>query len=76
MIRAFNTEIKEILGDERGERFCYIYDVTESGNFEGHSILNLTKTIAQCASLRGWDLNELNDELTDSRAALLAVNDD
>jgi uncharacterized protein YyaL (SSP411 family) len=69
------AEIMEILGDERGERFCYVYDVTETGNFEGHSILNLPKTVAQCASLRGWDLNELEGELTESRAALLAVRD-
>ncbi|MDA1051122.1 MAG: thioredoxin domain-containing protein [Planctomycetota bacterium] len=69
------AEIKEILGDERADRFCYVYDVTEAGNFEGHNILNLPKTIAQCASLRGWDLNELQDELAESRAALLAVRD-
>ena len=69
------AEIKEILGDEKAERFCYVYDVTESGNFEGNNILNLPKTIAQCAALRSWDLNELNDELAESRAALLAVRD-
>ncbi|HRX79949.1 MAG TPA: thioredoxin domain-containing protein, partial [Pirellulaceae bacterium] len=68
-------EIREILGDEKADRFCYVYDVTESGNFEGHSILNLPKTITQCASLRGWDLNELKVELAASRAALLAVRD-
>jgi uncharacterized protein YyaL (SSP411 family) len=69
-------EIKEILGENVGERFCYTYDVTEEGNFEhGKSILNLPKTIEQCAALRGWDINELQNELADSRTKLLAARD-
>lgn len=35
------SEIKKVLGDKDGERFCFIYDITEQGNFEGHSIPNL-----------------------------------
>lgn len=69
------AEIQEILGDEKADRFCYVYDVTDSGNFEGHSILNLPRTIAQCAALRGWDMDELKDELSASRAVLLAFRD-
>lgn len=70
------TQIKEVLGDEGGERFCYIYDVSEHGNFEhGQSILNLPKTIEQSAALKGWKLDELTAELADSRARLLAVRD-
>ena len=68
-------EIREVLGEEAGTRFCYVYDVTAEGNFEGKSILNLPKTIAQCASLRGWDLDELKTELAAARAKLLAVRD-
>lgn len=69
-------EVVALLGAERGERFCYIYDVTEAGNFEeGKSILNLPKTIAQCASLRGWSLQELERELSVSRAMLLKARD-
>ena len=69
------AEIREILGAERADRFCYVYDVTEQGNFEGHNILNLPKTISQCASLRGWDADELQDELAESREKLLEVRD-
>jgi len=69
-------EIKEVLGPEAGERFCYVYDVTEEGNFEhGQSILNLPKTIVQCAALKGWNLDDLEKELAESRAKLLAVRD-
>lgn len=70
------AEIKKVLGEKAGDRFCYVYDVTDAGNFEhGNSILNLPKTIEQCAALRGWDLDELKKELTDSRIKLLAARD-
>jgi uncharacterized protein YyaL (SSP411 family) len=70
------AEIKAVLGNEAGERFCYVYDVSEQGNFEhGKSILNLPKTIEQCAAVRGWKLDDLQRELADSRAKLLAVRD-
>jgi uncharacterized protein YyaL (SSP411 family) len=69
-------EIVELLGRERGERFCYLYDVTPDGNFEGHNILNLPKTLEQAAALRNWDLNALWRELREDRAKLLAVRDE
>jgi uncharacterized protein len=69
-------EVKQVLGDRAGERFCYVYDVTEEGNFEhGKSILNLPKTIEQCAALKGWDVEELKQELAESRTKLLAARD-
>jgi uncharacterized protein YyaL (SSP411 family) len=64
-------EINEILGAETAERFCYVYDVTDGGNFEGHNILNLPKTIQQCANAKGWDLEQLHGELAASREKLL-----
>ncbi len=36
-------EIKEILGEREGARFCRAYDITPGGNFEGKSIPNLIK---------------------------------
>ena len=69
-------EITAVVGEKAAERFCYVYDVTESGNFEhGKSILNLPKTIEQCAAVRGWDAEELKRELTDSRVKLLTARD-
>jgi uncharacterized protein YyaL (SSP411 family) len=69
-------EIQSILGPQAAERCCYVYDVSPSGNFEhGKSILNLPKTIEQCAALHGWDLEELQAELADSRAKLLEARD-
>ncbi len=34
-------EVKSVLGDEKGQYFCGLYDIQEKGNFEGHSIPNL-----------------------------------
>jgi uncharacterized protein YyaL (SSP411 family) len=69
------AEIHEVLGQEKGSRFCYVYDVTEHGNFEGRNILNLPKSFEQCAALKRWDLRQLETELAASRRALLAARD-
>jgi uncharacterized protein YyaL (SSP411 family) len=44
-------DIKKVLGDEDGEEFCRIFDVTGRGNFEGENIPNLINE----------DLNELQN---------------
>ncbi len=69
------AEVKEVLGEERGDQFCYVYDVTEAGNFEGRNILNLPKTLEQVADLRGWQLDELQASLLAARKELLAHRD-
>jgi uncharacterized protein YyaL (SSP411 family) len=66
-------EIEEALGKEAAEVFCYVYDVTEPGNFEGHSILNLSKPIEVCAKIKGRDPDELRTELSASRQKLLEI---
>ena len=68
-------EVAEILGEDEAEVFCYVYDVSEAGNFEGKSILNLPKSIEQCAALKGWDLAELTGRLANSRDRLLQARD-
>ena len=66
-------EVTSVLGEEAARTFCYVYDVSDEGNFEGQSILNLPKTIEQCATIRGRDADELRSELTAGREKLLAV---
>ena len=69
------AEVTDVLGPERAKTFCYVYDVTEQGNWEEHNILNLPRTIDQAAKLLGRDEDELRAELAASRAELLAVRD-
>jgi uncharacterized protein YyaL (SSP411 family) len=66
-------KIEEALGKEAAETFCYVYDVTEPGNFEGHNILNLAKPIETCATIKGRDSDKLRKELAASREKLLEL---
>ncbi len=66
-------EIAAVLGEQAAADFCYVYDVSEPGNFEGHNILNLPKSIEVCAKVRHRDPEELRAELTAARVKLLEV---
>jgi uncharacterized protein YyaL (SSP411 family) len=63
-------EIEAVLGEERGATFGRVYDVSDVGNFEGRSILNLPKTLEQCAAILRREPQELAAELADSREKL------
>ncbi len=48
------AEVLSVLGEEDGRAFCELYDITEGGNWEGHSIPNLKgDSFAPAAQLRG-----------------------
>ena len=68
-------EILDQIGEEVGERFCTVYDVSEAGNFEGQNILNLPRSIEQVAEVNGWDLAELESQLAAARAKLFSVRE-
>ncbi len=68
-------EIEAVLGEERGATFGRVFDVTDVGNFEGRSILNLPKTIEQSAKLLKRSPDELVNELTQSKSALFEVRE-
>ncbi len=44
-------EVRQVLGAESARAFAHVYDVSETGNFEGKNILNRAKTVQQCAGL-------------------------
>lgn len=46
-------EIKAVLGEADGVKFCHLYDITASGNFEGKSIPNRIRSLEE-----GWDMND------------------
>ncbi len=66
-------EIESVLDREAAEIFCYVYDVSESGNFENHNILNLPKSIDTCAQIKRHDVDRLRSELAESRAKLFQL---
>ncbi|MEX0612758.1 MAG: thioredoxin domain-containing protein, partial [Pirellulales bacterium] len=66
-------EIAAVLGEERGATFCRVFDVSDVGNFESRNILNLPKTLEQCAAILGRVPNELAAELAESREKIFAA---
>jgi uncharacterized protein len=69
------AEVTSVLGAERAKTFCYVYDITQQGNWEDHNILNLPKPIEQAAKLLARDQGELEAELAPCRALLLAARE-
>jgi uncharacterized protein len=68
-------EVLKTLGTEDGEFFAQHYDVTPSGNFEGHNILNRLKRPLPNPSPQAGEGRARDDEarLAALRAKLLAV---
>ena len=46
-------EVKSVLGAEDGAEFCRLYDITDTGNFEGKSIPNRIRS-----SEDGWNMDD------------------
>lgn len=64
-------EILKVLGQEDGDLYCDLYDITDEGNFEGSSIPNLIQhDIENYARLKGLDLDQLTDTVARCRQAL------
>lgn len=63
-------EVLALLGPEDGRLFCYAYDISPRGNWEGHSILNRPKTHEQAAKVLQVSPEELSAVLTRGRVKL------
>ncbi len=66
-----------LLGPERARTFANVYDVTESGNWEGNSILNMPKPFEQVAE-DAWSNGPgdlLRTELDEDRGKLLEARE-
>jgi uncharacterized protein YyaL (SSP411 family) len=68
-------EIEAVLGAEQGATFGRVYDVSDVGNFEGRNILNLPKTLEQCAAILSREPQGLAADLADSREKLFAARE-
>jgi len=65
-------EIEEILGKD-AEIFCLYYDVTDGGNFEGHTILYNSVNLSSVAFHFGKTESEITQILKQSKEKLLAT---
>ena len=66
------AEVEAVLGPDDAELFATVYDITRAGNFEGRSILNLPRPVAEVARERGLDEAGMAARLAAARATLLA----
>lgn len=64
------AEVEAVVGAEAGRRFCYVYDVTEAGNFEERNILHRGLTWEQAARVLDVDREALVAALDESRSKL------
>ena len=69
------AEINEVLGAEDGAIFSRIYDVTESGNFEGKNILHPVITIEQAAKLFNKDRDDVEACMADAKRKLFGARE-
>jgi uncharacterized protein YyaL (SSP411 family) len=57
------AEIRDALGETAADQFCDYYNITESGNFEGKNIPNVTRSL------------ELQDSLSESKQILFELRE-
>ena len=67
------AEIIEALGAEAARMFCYAYDVTPRGNWEGNTILNRPKDDEQTAAVLEISVEELRSSLEVSKQTLFEL---
>ena len=67
-------EIMSALGDH-GPLFADYYDVTESGNFEGHNILHITASLEEVAAKHNVAIDEAQSIIEAGRRKLFAIRE-
>ncbi|WP_434281922.1 thioredoxin domain-containing protein [Clostridium botulinum] len=60
-------EIMDILGEEEGELYCKIYDITSKGNFENKNIANLINTDLKIVDNNKDKLEKMREKLFEYR---------
>jgi uncharacterized protein YyaL (SSP411 family) len=67
------AEVMEILGPDDGRIFCALFDVTDGGNWEGHTILNVPRDPESVAADLGLTLDQLADVASRGKCKLYGV---
>ena len=66
-------EVVTVAGAEAGRAFCAYYDVRPDGNWEGHSILHITRPTEEAARELGIAAEKLEARVAEAKGKLLAV---
>jgi uncharacterized protein YyaL (SSP411 family) len=68
-------EIRDALGETAAARFCDYYNVSESGNFEGKNIPNVTRSLEEIAVAHNVSIGELTASLDQSKRILFELRE-
>lgn len=66
-------EIENILGDESAQAFCHVYNVSTTGNWEGHNILHRTASWKDSAQQNNTTIEVLLQQIADQKKMLFDV---
>ncbi|MBT2658086.1 thioredoxin domain-containing protein [Bacillus sp. ISL-18] len=69
-------EVMEVLGEDLGNIYCHVYDITEHGNFEGHNIPNLINVdLNRFADQHNLSVETLKSQLEEARQRLFTYRE-
>src|SRR5215208_4262109 len=68
-------QIRDALGETAASRFCDYYNITESGNFEGENIPNVTRSLEDVAVAHKIPVDELQTSLDESKRLLFELRE-
>jgi uncharacterized protein YyaL (SSP411 family) len=68
-------EIRDALGETAASRFADYYNITESGNFEGENIPNITRSLEDVAVAHNVTVAELQASLNESKRILFELRE-
>jgi uncharacterized protein YyaL (SSP411 family) len=69
------AEVLEILGEERGEVFCRMFDVSDLGNFEGKNILHPILSVDQAAKYFGRSAGAIEQLIAEAKTNLFKARE-
>jgi uncharacterized protein YyaL (SSP411 family) len=68
-------EVREVVGDEQAELFCERYGVDQRGNFEGETVLTLSRSVESLAEEYDLTENEVEEQLDEARTKLFEARE-
>lgn len=68
-------EVEALLGAEDAKLLCRYFDVSESGNFEGHNILHVDEDPSVIAKLMGVPIERLNEAIARGKQILFEARE-
>ena len=69
------ADIRAVLDETQASLFCTYYNITESGNFEGKNIPNVTRSLEEIATGYNVPAAALHDSLNESKRKLFELRE-